>query len=174
MGVQVPPSALMLKTPPNPPGGVRYFRTRFYVIMRQPVAPQRQLRTVSQLVVALGVLACLVFAVVYSGRIVAGVQTRQQLTEMQQRVAQQQQFQDQVRNWIARADDPAAVEAFARDEMNWGREGDQSIVTLTSSSPAPAAAPAEPAAVPSASPPNWRLWWNLLAAPGGGASSTDH
>jgi hypothetical protein len=130
------------------------------------VAPQRQLRTVSQLVVALGILACLVFAVIYSGRIVAGARTRQQMVEMEARVEQQRQFQQQVQRWITQADDAPAVEAFARDEMNWGREGDNQVITLA----APAAAPAQAASpAPSLDPrrdlPNWRLWWNLIVAP---------
>ncbi len=135
-------------------------------MMRPPVAPQRQLRAVSQLVVALGILACLAFAVLYSGRIVAGVQARQQLAEMEQQVEQQRQFQQQVQNWIAQADDAPAVEAFARDQLNWGHAGDRQVVALTGPSAAsPEMASPAPAVVDSPSLPNWRLWWNLLAAP---------
>lgn len=142
-------------------------------MMRPPVAPQRQLRTVSQLVVALGILACLAFAVLYSGRIVAGVQARQQLAEMEQQVEQQRQFQQQVQTWIAQADDAPAVEAFARDQLNWGRVGDRQVVALTAPSAAsPQAAPA-PADIDSPSLPNWRLWWNLIAAPVGRASGSE-
>ncbi len=138
-------------------------------MMRPPVAPQRQLRAVSQLVVALGILACLAFAVLYSGRIVAGVQARQQLAEMEQQVEQQRQFQQQVQNWIAQADDAPAVEAFARDQLNWGHAGDRQVVALAAPSAASPeiASPPAPAVVDSPSLPNWRLWWNLLAAPVG-------
>lgn len=138
------------------------------------MAPQRQLRTVSQLVVALGILACLAFAVLYSGRIVAGVQARQQLAEMEQQVEQQRQFQQQVQTLIAQADDAPAVEAFARDQLNWGRNGDRQVVALTVPSAASSEmAPPAPAVVDSPSLPNWRLWWNLLAAPVGRASGSE-
>lgn len=167
MGVQVPPSALGIEPRRNHPAGFLLIETELGLMIRPPVAPQRQLRTVSQLVVALGILACLVFAVIYSGRIVAGARTRQQLVEMKGRVEQQRQFQQQVQAWISQADDAPAVEAFARDQMNWGRSGDRQVVTLAApaaTTPAQDESPS-PSLAPQRELPNWRLWWNLIVAP---------
>lgn len=160
MGVQIPPSALI----PNHPAGRTPGGVFCSALMKQSLASQRQLRTVRQIVIALGVLGCLLFAVLYSSRIITGVQAQKQLAVMKQRVAEQEQFQSHVQDLLDGVDDPAAVEAYARNEGNLARPGDQVMAPLTPA-PTPPPAVSRPTPVPATTTPNWKLWWQLLAAP---------
>jgi len=118
---------------------------------------------VRRLLVALVVVFCLGLIVVYSGRLLLGKQMQSELSAMRARVAAEQQRQQELQALLAGADDPAAVEAFAR-EANQVREGETMIIPfVVAPTPGPksadVSAPAKPAR------PNWRLWWDLLAPP---------
>ncbi len=135
--------------------------------MKQSIASQRQLRTVRQIVIALGVLGCLLFAVLYSSRIISGAQAQKHLAAMKQLVVEQEQFQVQIQSLLDGVGGPAAIEAYARNEGNLARPGDQVMAPL-----APAPLPTPPALPPTPAPattttPNWKLWWRLLAEPPG-------
>jgi hypothetical protein len=118
---------------------------------------------VRRLVIALVAVFCLGLIVVYSGHVLVGEQRQSELNAMQTRVAVEQQRQQTLQALIAGADDPAAVEAFAR-EANQARPGEVVIVPfLVTPTPAPKG---EGLPSPSTSSrPNWRLWWDLLATP---------
>ncbi len=113
--------------------------------------------------IALVAMFCLGLIVVYSGRVLVREQMRGELSAMQTRVAAEQQRQQELQALLAEVDDPAAVEAFAR-EANQARPGEIIIVpsfVMPTPSPKDQALP-----LPSTSPrPNWRLWWDLLATP---------
>ena len=131
--------------------------------MRLSPATQQRFPKVRRLVVALVAVFWLGLIVVYSGRVLMEEQMRSELSAMQTRVAAEQQRQQALQALIAEADDPAAVEAFAR-EANQARPGEIIIVPfLVKSTPSP-----EGEGLPSpstSSRPNWRLWWDLLATP---------
>lgn len=131
--------------------------------MRTSPAVRRHLPKVRQLLVALVAVFCLGLIVIYSGRLLLGEQVRGQLSALQTRVAAEQQRQQEIQTLLAEADDPAAVEAFAR-EANLVRQGETVFVPfIVAPTPAPGSTDISTPAKPSR--PNWRLWWDLLATP---------
>ncbi len=131
--------------------------------MRPSPATRQRFPKVRRLVVALVAVFWLGLIVVYSGRLLMREQMRSELSAMQTRVAAEQRRQQELQALLAEADDPAAVEAFAR-EANQARPGEVIIVPFfVTPTPLP-----EGEGLPSPSPsarPTWRLWWDLLVTP---------
>ena len=129
-------------------------------------AARRFLKT-RQLVLLLAVVACSVFAVSYSGRILSGMQVERQLDNVKQSVAEQKQWQADITKLIDTAASPAVIEGFARDQLNLTRPGDQAMVTVPGKGVedgvieqvGEVAAPVQP----EAPEPTWKLWWRLIA-----------
>lgn len=129
-------------------------------------AARRFLKT-RQLVLLAAVVVCAVFAVSYSDRILSGMQVERRLDNVKQSVAEQQQWQTDLTKLIDTAGSPAAIERFARNELNYTKPGDQAVVTVAGQGgeagvveqvgevPAPAQ--------PETPEPTWRLWWRLIA-----------
>ena len=130
------------------------------------MAARRFLKT-RQLVLLVAVVACAVFAVSYSGRILSGMQVERKLDNVKHSVTEQQQLQTDITKLIDTAGSPAAIEGFARNELNLTKPGDQAVVTVPGKGggtgvieqvgevPAPAQ--------PEAPEPTWKLWWRLIA-----------
>lgn len=116
-----------------------------------------------RLLVALVAVFCLGLIAIYSGRLLVEEQVRRDLSAMQTRVAAEHERQQELQALLAQADDPAAVEAFAR-EANLARQGETVFVPFIVA-PTPAAESAGLSAPARPTRPNWQLWWDLLAAP---------
>lgn len=136
-------------------------------VLPKPSKAARRFLKTRQLVLLAAVVVCAVFAVSYSGRILSGVQVERKLDSVRQSVAEQQQWQTDLTKLIDTAGSPAAIERFARNELNYTKPGDQAVVTVAGQGgeagvveqvgevPAPAQ--------PEAPEPTWKLWWRLIA-----------
>ena len=119
------------------------------------------------MVLLLAVVGCAVFAVSYSGRILSGMQVEKELDNVKHSVAAQKQWQADIAKLIDTAASPAAIEGFARDQLNLTRPGDQAVVTVPGKGPetggieqvGEVAAPPQP----EAPEPSWKAWWRLIA-----------
>ncbi|MCO6451872.1 MAG: hypothetical protein J5I90_13905 [Caldilineales bacterium] len=120
--------------------------------------------TVRQIVAAIAVVACVVFVMGYSSRVVVGLRAKNELTQWQNGVQEIQEFSDEIQSTLDGMDDPAAVESYVRNEKNWVKPGDQPVAPLQHSSPDKTEEPVvieEP--VEAEEPANWQLWWQLVA-----------
>ncbi len=128
--------------------------------------PQRQLLTVRQILIALSIVACLSFIISYSGRIVLNSKVQSQQEYVATRVQEEEAVKAQILEWLTDADKSVQAEAFARNELNWAREGDQTVATLNSGTEAGI----EPATLlevdlgleAAPTPENWELWLDLV------------
>ena len=128
---------------------------------------QRQLLSTRQMVAAIAVLACVVYIILYSGRVVANVRAQRRLSELQKLTAQSKAFHDEIERRLQRIDDPAVIDEYAREERNWAQPGDHVIAPIIeeqSSDQPQSTPPPEPIQNEQEQPqPNWRLWWALVA-----------
>ncbi|RME81297.1 MAG: hypothetical protein D6775_13915 [Caldilineae bacterium] len=137
--------------------------------MSRQLLPQRQLSLVRQVVIALSIFACLVFLISYSGRVVLVEKAETDLQAWQHQIEVEQTRQAEIRLWLSQVDNPATVEAFAREEMNWARPGDRPVVLIEQPAAVTQKTPPADAPMETPTPANWQLWWDLLAHPQGGA-----
>ena len=170
VGVQIPPSAPH-KAPAGHPGGSFLYQLTAQVkqqtVPSKPSLAARRFLKTRQLVLLAAVVVCAVFAVSYSGRTLSGMQVDKKLDNVKHSVAEQQQWQADISKSIDDAGSPAAIERFARDELNLIKPGDQAVVTVPGkggetgaiAQVGEVAAPAQP----QAPEPNWKLWWRLIA-----------
>jgi hypothetical protein len=135
----------------------------------QPL-PQKQLFTVGQIVAAISIVACLVFIVSYSGRIIMDKKVRARQEQMKQGVDEAKEFGATIQGMIDNVDSPEVVDPYARGERNMGLEGEQAVATLIMENTSPEkdsqASVAEASAQDDESIPNWRLWWDFVIAGG--------
>ncbi|NOX62898.1 MAG: hypothetical protein GXP42_13285 [Chloroflexi bacterium] len=123
---------------------------------------QRQLLSTRQMLTAIAVLACLAYIILYSGRVVAGVRAQRKLVELQKTVAEREAFRQEVETLLEHVDDPAVIDAYAREERNWVKPGDQPVAPIIRDAPIDPQPAPEPRIQQTRPEPNWRLWWKLL------------
>jgi hypothetical protein len=104
-------------------------------ILRVPVMgyqplPQKQLFTVGQIVAAISIVACLVFIVSYSGRIILDKKVQADQERLQQEVVETQTFYGTIQEMLNSVDSPAVVEPYARGLRNMELPGEQSVAPL--------------------------------------------
>ena len=135
----------------------------------QPL-PQKQLFTVRQIVAATSIVACLVFIVSYSGRIVMDKKVQAKQEKLEQGVEKAKTFSATIQDQIEHIDSPEVVESYARSDRNMGKEGEQAVATLfmeeTSPEPAEQNPAVEAETQDAESIPNWRLWWDFVITGG--------
>ena len=126
--------------------------------------PQRQLLTVRQIVAALSILACLIFVVSYSSRILLGSKVQAELEDLQSRIEQEQVRHATIQTLLARVDDPTAVEEWARNQRNLAKPGEWVVVPVNVTETDQMSAESSGVVqVSDERPANWRLWLALIA-----------
>ena len=95
----------------------------------QPL-PQKQLFTVGQIVAAVSIIACLIFIVSYSGRIIMDKKVRANQERLQQEVADTRAFGVTIQDMINNVDSPAVVEYYAREMREMELPGEQYVAPL--------------------------------------------
>ncbi|HEY52611.1 MAG TPA: hypothetical protein G4N94_04060 [Caldilineae bacterium] len=135
----------------------------------QPL-PQKQLFTVRQIVAAISIIACLVFIISYSGRIIMDRKVQARQEKLEQGVEEAKAFGATIKDMIAHIDDQDIVEPYARNERGMQQPGEQTVAQLLMEQ-VPSAAAEQDAAVETEvqdeeNVPNWRLWWDFVITGG--------
>jgi cell division protein FtsB len=135
---------------------------------RQPVA-QKQLLTLRQALIIIGILALMFFAFKYGQNVLRYRELQSELSVMDAHVGEVETERTQIDRAFDESLSPANVEEFVRRVLGWVRPGEEVIVSVggnddvagESTRPADASAPEEghPA---TEHQPNWRLWLNML------------
>ena len=135
----------------------------------QPL-PQKQLFTVGQIVAAISIVACLIFIVSYSGRIILDKKVQAKQERLQQEVVDAQAFGGTIQQMISNVDSPAVVEPYARGLRNMELPGEQSVAPLIMKINSPELVEQEDAAAMQLSEEesiaNWQLWLDFVMAGG--------
>ncbi len=135
----------------------------------QPL-PQKQLFTVGQIVAAISIIACLVFIVSYSGRIIMDKKVRANQERLQQEVVTAEAFGVTVQQMINNVDSPEVVEPYARGLRNMGLPGEQAVAPLIMKNDSPDLAQQINVVATEVSEeesvPNWQLWLDFVIAGG--------
>jgi hypothetical protein len=135
----------------------------------QPL-PQKQLFTVGQIVAAISIIACLIFIVSYSGRIIMDKKVQANQERLQQEVVDARTFGGTIQEMINNVDSPAVVEPYARELRKMELPGEQSVAPLIMKIDSPelvqqtAASETELSAEQSIA--NWQLWLDFVIAGG--------
>jgi len=95
----------------------------------QPL-PQKQLFTVGQIVAAISIIACLIFIVSYSGRIIMDKKVQANQERLQQEVVDAEAFGGAIQQMMNNVDSMAVVEPYARGLRNMEIPGEQSVAPL--------------------------------------------
>jgi len=95
----------------------------------QPL-PQKQLFTVGQIVAAISIVACLVFIVSYSGRIIMDKKVQANQERYQEEVVAAEALGGEIQQMINDVGSAAVVEPYAREQRNMGLPGEQSVAPL--------------------------------------------
>ncbi len=143
--------------------------SRYPVMGYQPL-PQKQLFTVGQIVAAISIVACLIFIVSYSGRIIMDKKVRAKQEKMEQGVGEAKAFGAAIQDMIDNVDSPDVVNPYARTQRNMQLEGEQAVVPLILENDSPEQAEqtnvVETKAQDGENVANWRLWWDFVIAGG--------
>ena len=143
--------------------------SRYPVMGYQPL-PQKQLFTVGQIVAAISIVACLVFIVSYSGRIIMDKKVQARQEQMKQGVDEAKAFGVTIQEKKDNIDSPEVVDPYARTQRNMELPGEQAVVPLVikndSSEQAQQANAAETSLQGDESVANWRLWWDFVISGG--------
>ena len=95
----------------------------------QPL-PQKQLFTVGQIVAAISIVACLVFIVSYSGRIIMDKKVQANQERYQEEVTAAEALGGEIQQMISDVNTAGVVEPYAREQRNMGLPGEQSVAPL--------------------------------------------
>ncbi len=136
---------------------------------RQPIA-QKQLLTLRQAIIIIGILALLFFAFKYGQNVLRYRKLQSELAVMDAHVADVEAERTQIDRAFDESLSPANVEEFVRSVLGWVRPGDEVIVSVgengdaadESARPPASSAPEEGAHVADQPQPNWQLWLNML------------
>jgi len=135
----------------------------------QPL-PQKQLFTVGQIVAAISIIACLIFIVSYSGRIIMDKKVQANQERLQQEVVDAKAFGGTIQQMIGNVDSMAVVEPYARGLRNMEIPGEQSVAPLIMKTDSPELAQQTAASETELSDeesiPNWQLWLDFVIAGG--------
>jgi cell division protein FtsB len=129
--------------------------------MGHGLLPHKQLLTVRQLVIAVAIVAVLVFMIGYTGKVLKKDRVKEDYVRLQQSVQAERARHGELLEALVESGSEAEVESFARNKVNLIKPGDQPIIPL----PVEGATISETAAVqitPIPTPENWQLWLDLL------------
>ena len=135
---------------------------------RQPVA-QKQLLTLRQALIIIGILALVFFAFKYGQNVLRYRELQTELSVMDAHVDEVEAERSQLDRAFDESLSPANVEEFVRSVLGWVRPDEEVIVSaggsddITGESTRPAASSAsEEDHLATEQQPNWRLWLNML------------
>jgi len=136
---------------------------------RQPAAP-KQLLTLRQAIIIIGILALMFFALKYGQNVLRYRKLQSELAVMDAHVTAVEAERTQIDRAFDESLSPANVEEFVRRVLGWVRPDDEIIVSVgennaivvgepdgVTASPAP-----EEEVRTAEQQPNWRLWLNML------------
>ncbi|NOZ72626.1 MAG: hypothetical protein GXP38_12065 [Chloroflexi bacterium] len=123
--------------------------------------PQKQLLTVRQLVIAIGIVAVLFFIIGYTGKVLKSGRVQEDYVRLQQSVQAEKERKAALLGALINSDSEPRVEEFARDEFNLVKPGDQPISPLIEEM-AVISDTTEVVSTPEPTPENWQLWLALF------------
>ena len=133
---------------------------------RQTSSP-RQTLTWRQIFIFVGIVALLIFALMYARNVLRYRELQNQLQAMDANIASVKMEKEEINRAFDESISPAVVEDFVRQALNWVRPGDQVVVMVGEGAPSlpkqPGASPGQRASADEESPKaNWQLWWDAL------------
>ncbi len=134
--------------------------------MARQTAPQKQLITWRQALIALTIIGLAIFAYKYTLNVMHFREVQAEYVQLSQAVDRVKEQQTEAEEALIRSMSPQEVDQEAR-ELGWVKKGDSVYVVLT---PAEDASGQDPAATAENGPtagiqtskPNWQQWWGLL------------
>lgn len=123
--------------------------------------PQKQLLTVRQLVIAIGIVAVLFFIIGYTGKVLKSGRVQEDYVRLQQSVQAEKERKAALLGALINSDSEPRVEEFARDEFNLVKPGDQPISPLIEEMSV-ISDTSEVVSTPEPTPENWQLWLALF------------
>jgi len=131
---------------------------------RQSPTP-KQLLTLRQVIIIIGILILAYFAVRYVQNVLHYRELQVELAKMEGYISAAEMEKDRVNRSFDESISPAVVEEFARGEMNWVRKDDEVVITGGEEEVTPLEMQSEGGghrAGRGAAGPNWQLWLDLL------------
>lgn len=123
--------------------------------------PHKQLLTVRQLIIAVAIVAVLVFMIGYTGKVLKKGRVQEDYSRLQQSVQAERDRHKALLDALINNDSQAQVEAFARNEINLIKPGDQLIVSLFPENSS-VSETTKVEITPEPTPENWQLWLELF------------
>jgi cell division protein FtsB len=132
---------------------------------RQSPTP-KQLLTLRQVIIIIGILVLAFFAVRYVQNVLRYRQLHAELVKMEGHISAAETEKEMVNRSFDESLSPAVVEEFARGEMNWVRKDDEVVITvgdeIDSMRVQKPGTDASNNASGDTSTPNWQLWLDLV------------
>ena len=100
------------------------------ILMARQTPSPKQLLTIRQAIIVIGIIALAYFAFRYGQNVLAYRELQSELGEMDSQISRVDAEKDAINREFDDSLSPAVVEDFARGEMNWVRSGDEVIITL--------------------------------------------
>ena len=139
-------------------------------IMTRRTSPPKQLLTLRQTAIFIGIVALAVFAFMYGRNALRYRELQKELVKMEVNIAAVEREKEDIDREFDESISPAVVEDFVRKALNWVRPGDEVIVMVGPDAAAPSReeSPSEPkdtaenGADDENPKANWQLWLELL------------
>ena len=132
---------------------------------RQSPTP-KQLLTLRQVIIIIGILILSYFAVRYVQNVLRYRELQSELAKMEGYISSAEQEKDRVNRSFDESISPAVVEEFARGEMNWVRKDDEVVITVGAEDVTPLQMQSQPGggrqAPGGTAEPNWQQWLELI------------
>ncbi len=136
--------------------------------MARQTAPQKQLITWRQALIALTIIGLAIFAYKYTINAMHFREVQAQYLQLSQAVDRVKEQQAEAEEALINSLSPQEVDAEAR-ELGWVKKGDTVYIVLTPGAPSTQGKSPNSEHISSAdaqpSKPNWQLWWDLLFQP---------
>ncbi len=134
--------------------------------MARQTAPQKQLITWRQALIALTIIGLAIFAYKYTLNAMHFREVQAQYLQLSQAVDRVKEQQAQAEESLINSLSPQEVDKEAR-ELGWVKKGDTVYVVLTPGAPSgqgetTTSGDAPSSSVAQTSEPNWQRWWDLL------------
>ncbi len=138
--------------------------------MTRRTSPSKQLLTMRQAAIFMGIVALAIFAFMYGRNALRYRELQNELAKMDANIAAVEQEKEDIDREFDESISPAVVEDFVRKVLNWVRPGDEVIVMVSPDAAAPpqGGSPSElqnseTGTDDKSSKAKWQLWLELLA-----------